>query len=324
MLAYLAIVLLAILWLAVACENKGVEDALNPGTLDTWVTHDASTGLGDNFIWTIFEDSRGNIWAGTGEAGVRMYDGISWSSYTTSDGLLSDAVLAVGEDLEGDMWFGTGGGLNFLIDGEVWYNPNFEGITITALYNDSRNRMWMGTYGSGIYVYDDGSFYPAYFTDNDGYNYINSIMEDKDGFIWFGTDSAALYFNGVDFYIVDTTAGLYSTDIMFIYQDSWDYLWFCTFYGEFLSRYDGSRFEKIYLYHGKVLAGTFTMTEDLDNNLWFATVGGGIMKSNGIQMIPMELPASHRDESFNCSITDRNGNLWFGGFRHGILVYISP
>lgn len=50
MLAYLAIACLAILCLAVACENEGAEDALDPGTLDTWLTHDASTGLGDNFI----------------------------------------------------------------------------------------------------------------------------------------------------------------------------------------------------------------------------------------------------------------------------------
>jgi ligand-binding sensor domain-containing protein len=304
-----------------ACEKENAGDAIDPGTLGRWTTHGATGGLGDNFIWTIYEDSEGNIWAGTGDAGARKYDGKGWRGYTTMNGMLSDNVYSISQDADGDMWFGTAGGLNLLIDGVVYYNENFNGMHITALFYDSQNRLWIGTYGDGLFMFDGNAFYPAYFTDLEEYNYINSITEDGNGLIWFATEAAAIYFYSTNFYIVDSTSGMYSTDITYILEDSWDYLWFCNFYGEFLTRYDGKSFEKIYLYHGFELAGTFSMTEDLNNNLWFVTAAGGIMKYNGLEMVPVKLPETHRDESFNCSLTDSKGNLWFGGFRHGILVY---
>jgi ligand-binding sensor domain-containing protein len=317
----MAILLLACI--TVACEDESARDALDPGTLGRWITYNAGSGLGDNFIWNIYEDSQGNIWTGTNDAGVRTFNGTNWSGYTTNSGMLSNTVYAVVQDADGDMWFGTGGGLNFLIDGLVYYNENFLDVPITALYEDSHRRMWMGTYGAGIYMYFNGSFYEAYFAGRKEYNYINSITEDKSGLIWFGTEGAAIDFDGNDFFIVDSTYGLHNQDITFILEDSWDQLWFCSFHNKFISRYDGKNFEEIYLYHGYNIAGTLSMAEDLDHNLWFVTAAGGIIKYNGIEMIPVKTPLSHQDESFSCSLADRNGNLWFGGLKHGILVYIN-
>ncbi len=307
------------------CENDGAGDALDPGEIGQWIAYGPGSGLGDDFVWNIYEDGQGNIWAGTGDAGARRFDGSRWTAYTTSQGMLSNSVYSVCQDADGDMWFGTGGGLNFLIGGQVYYHEYFLDIPITALFMDSRDRMWMGTYGDGIYVYLDCSYYhPAYFTENEGYNYINSITEDTGGRIWFATEAAAIYFDGQDFYIVDTTAGLYSNDITFIMEDSWGDIWFCGFYGRFLTRYDGLDFEKIYLYHGYNISGTFAMAEDLDHNLWFMNAAGGIVKYNGIEMIPVKVPESHADESFSCGMADSRGNLWLGGMKRGILVCLNP
>jgi ligand-binding sensor domain-containing protein len=310
-------------WLAVSCEDQDAKDALDPSSLDRWVSYNSLNGLGDNFIWDIYEDDQENIWAGTGGAGVRRYDGQRWTAYTTDDGMLSNSVYAVAQDSDGYMWFGTGGGLNFLIGGEVYYNESFVDIPITALFEDSHRRMWVGTYGYGIYVYYNGSFYSTYFTDSADYNYINSITEASSGLIWFGTEGAAIDFNGNDFFIVDSRNGLNSRDITHIQEDSWGQLWFCSFYSKFISRYDGKNFEEIYLYHGYNIAGAFSIMEDLNHDLWFVSAAGGIIRYNGIEMIPVKTPAGYEDESFNCSAMDQNGNLWFGGLKHGILVYIN-
>jgi ligand-binding sensor domain-containing protein len=39
-------------------------------------------GLIDNSIWSILEDKTGNIWVGTRETGLSLYDGKTFSTYS--------------------------------------------------------------------------------------------------------------------------------------------------------------------------------------------------------------------------------------------------
>ena len=318
-----ALLILPLAWLAVACEKENAGDALDPGTLDRWITYNSTNGLGNDFVWDLCEDDQGNIWAGTGGGGARKFNGQSWRGYTTDNGMLSNSVYAVTQDVDGNVWFGTGGGLNILIGEVVYYSMDIIGIPVTALFEDSHRRMWVGTYGYGIFVYFNGAFYNQYFEDSTDYNYVNSITESGSGLIWFGTEGAAINFDGNDFYIVDSRSGMNNRDITHILEDSWDQLWFCSYYGKFVSRYDGNGFEEVYLYNGYNIAGTFSMEEDLNHNLWFVSGAGGITRYNGIEMIPVKPPEGYEDESFNCSLADRNGNLWFGGIKHGVHLYIN-
>lgn len=58
-------------------------------------------------VYAINEDTHGNIWIGTVDAGVWKYDGNSLTNYTTSDGLTSNAVNTIYKDRNGELWFGT-------------------------------------------------------------------------------------------------------------------------------------------------------------------------------------------------------------------------
>lgn len=69
-------------------------------------------------IRSIFQDSRGNYWFGTHDAGVYRYDGKVLSHFTEKDGLSSDQVRAI-QDHSGNLWFGTGGFAGLLpLDGQ--------------------------------------------------------------------------------------------------------------------------------------------------------------------------------------------------------------
>lgn len=60
-------------------------------------------------IYTINEDSAGNLWVGTVDAGVWRYDGHTLTNYTTQDGLTGNAVNTIYKDKKGELWFGTEG-----------------------------------------------------------------------------------------------------------------------------------------------------------------------------------------------------------------------
>lgn len=79
--------------------------------------HPASTGKGDKspqgtleHVFTIKEDSRGNIWFGDRDAGIWKYDGVTMKNFTKKDGLTNDLALSMYENRNGELWFGLADG----------------------------------------------------------------------------------------------------------------------------------------------------------------------------------------------------------------------
>lgn len=58
-------------------------------------------------IYSINEDSQGNLWIGTVDSGVWKYDGKNLTNFTTKDGLCSNAINCIYKDQKNELWFGT-------------------------------------------------------------------------------------------------------------------------------------------------------------------------------------------------------------------------
>ena len=59
-------------------------------------------------VFSIGEDSIGNIWFGTNESGVWRYDGNSLKNFTPKDGLDSGIIWIIYKSKSGELWFGGG------------------------------------------------------------------------------------------------------------------------------------------------------------------------------------------------------------------------
>jgi len=116
---------------------------------------------------------------------------------------------------------------------------------------------------------------------------------------------------------------LINNNVSFIIQDNCGDIWFATFKGEYLTRYDGTNTEYIYMYHGYQYAYVYSMALDKKGNIWFASGPAGIVKYNGIEMYTIELPARFKDDWFICSMADQDGNIWFGTMKNGIVKYVT-
>jgi len=151
------------------------------------------------------------------------------------------------------------------------------------IYHDSRNIIWITTYGNGLFALDQNNRQTYHYTtDNSDLptNYLLSVTEDKSGEIWVGTELAGISKISLDNYPVQILypepkeSNHRSNAIRLIYGDSRGRFWIGTRNG-YLHIYDSS-FKKLKSH--KIPGGLpFAATEDLNGNIWLGTRGNGIM-----------------------------------------------
>ena len=72
---------------------------------------DFDTTLVSQYIRSIFQDSKGNLWFGTLGEGVVRYDEETLTYFSDPEGFITNTVYAINEDKNGNLWFGTDQGV---------------------------------------------------------------------------------------------------------------------------------------------------------------------------------------------------------------------
>ena len=117
-------------------------------------------------------------------------------------GWADEAVIDILQDYEGFIWMGTWSGLK-KYDGysvteysqELDIQNGLNGNKIKCLFEDSKNRLWVGTNYTGFYRYDRNlDKFIQYQKDSKNMNslsnnHVLAIHEDKEGLLWIGTEN---------------------------------------------------------------------------------------------------------------------------------------
>ncbi|MEO0973678.1 MAG: two-component regulator propeller domain-containing protein, partial [Pseudomonadota bacterium] len=185
------------------------------GEVKSW-EHDENipNSLSSNAVMTVFEDSRGVLWAGTHGAGVnRLAPDGTITRITASDGLSDDVAQVVREDRRGRIWVGTdGGGINLLdAQGQVLAvlrsNPSADSLAsdnVYALYADESDVLWVGGANGLDRVQvdsdDPASFHFRNYSKREGLssNSVWGILPDRSGQLWLSTNFGLTRFNPSD------------------------------------------------------------------------------------------------------------------------------
>ena len=166
-------------------------------------------GLSQATVESILQDSRGYMWFATND-GLNRYNGYNYKVYRkekkSSEGLSNNYVAKLLEDKYGYIWVATYGGLNKIdvetdtitqyLHGEDIGNLSSNSVNDMVITKDGR--LLISTYnGIDIYNEEEDKFEP--FTDveeNLKDKVVLSIMEDREGYIWAGTEKGLdkLYF----------------------------------------------------------------------------------------------------------------------------------
>ena len=307
-------------------------------------------GLCNSAVVSMLEDKSGNLWFGTA-GGVSKYDGKSFTHFTEKEGLSNNIVLSMLEDISGNLWFGSYGGGVSKFDGKSFTHfTEKEGLSnndVRSILEDKSGNLWFCTDG-GVSKYDGnrveaiedaekrGELIPqrtqqdlkkingklvksfTHFTEKEGLsnNSVGSILEDKSGNLWFGTNGGGVSkYDGKSFTHFTENEGLSNNTVWSILEDKSGNLWFGTDGG--VSKYDGKSFTHFTEKEGLSNNTVWSILEDKGGNLWFGTEGGGVSKYDGKSFTYFTEKEGLSNNSVLSMLEDKSGNLWFGS-RFGL------
>jgi signal transduction histidine kinase/ligand-binding sensor domain-containing protein len=199
-----------------------------------------SSSIGSNKLSQIVDDNKGNLWIGTSDNGLNSFNKktgkftrypfiLNNNNIKAQNSLDDDQVAALLLGKGGILWIGTNNGSLNRFDTKTEkftsYLNNKEGfICITSIYQDSRNRIWAGSYLSGLFLVNKDSGFLKHFTEKEGLssNDVRGISEDKKGNIWLATSRGLSTLNTNSNQIVNYTTinGLPVVRTNEIYKDS--------------------------------------------------------------------------------------------------------
>ena len=147
------------------------------------------------------------------------------------------------------------------------------------------------------------------------------MVQDEVGYLWLGTQSGLVRFDGVRFEVFDRTShpGLVNDDIRAVHLAGDGSLWLGT-YGGGAFRLQNGVFSSVGtdpdLPHGVV----YDITEDRHGNLWFATAAGAArLAPDGSLTHLTEADGLVHDRVFRI-VEDSRGGLWFATLIGGLSV----
>lgn len=136
---------------------------------------------------------------------ARAFDEIRFEHIGAKEGLSQGMVAAILQDHLGYMWFGTKDGLN-KYDGQrfiIYRHDPSDSSSISdnyvfALFEDSKNRLWVGTREKGLNLFNRNENTFRHFKHEPGNphslssNSITVMAEDSSGTLWIGTKRSGL------------------------------------------------------------------------------------------------------------------------------------
>lgn len=139
---------------------------------------------------SLFQDSQGFLWFGN-TGSVQRFDGSSWKTFSFGD-TVSATVTCFSECAKGEIWAGLDNGDIYFTQHGKWekFDPE-EGTpkkAISGLLYDKEGRLWISTYGEGLYYYDQERVYLLDETDGLPSEDLYGIALGADEQIWAVTD----------------------------------------------------------------------------------------------------------------------------------------
>jgi ligand-binding sensor domain-containing protein/signal transduction histidine kinase/AraC-like DNA-binding protein len=181
-----------------------------------------SGSISSNLIYSILEDNRGRIWIGTYEHGLNLVlqDGKkirfanSLNAFKNYPRGSWYKIRHLAENANGQIWIATTHGL-LITDpnGRALHQLQFKQFSkipgdqtslgnndVQYIFNDSKHRVWIATSGGGLNKVSSQPGEPPkfkVFTKKDGLpsDYIVSIVEDSNGYLWLATENGLSKFD---------------------------------------------------------------------------------------------------------------------------------
>ncbi|MGB0495120.1 MAG: EAL domain-containing protein [Kangiellaceae bacterium] len=254
--------------------------------------------ISNNIVRKILFTNDGLLWIGT-EDGITIFDPYKFTFkkletlFPQSEKLSSKQIREIYQTRDEKVWVGTGAGLSS-IDLGTKSIVNYELEKVRSVFEDDFQRLWIGTLGEGLFLFDRAL---ETFTSFNRYRHasgdieklkntkIIDIFQDSFGRILIGTwGDGVLRLNPESKILTSYNLDLPSLFVRSIHQDEIGQLWFGTNKGIFVQDTIEQKNQNIYVDHSNIFSpnsdNVTAIFQGKDNTLWFGTFGGGVVKHN--------------------------------------------
>lgn len=273
-----------------------------------WRNFHTAEGLTNLFVYSVFQDSRKDLWVGTEDGLFRRkgdrFEEVSYraepsgghiakvfedslgrlwvagtgiyvrergaSRFVCQDKSLSQLTFrSIAETRDGTLWAATVNGLLQLERGAARFRP----ITdvprlVQTLYTDRAGSLWIGIAGKGLIHLENGRFVPLPAPDAEPGSQPWAILEDAERNLWIGTNSGLVCWRPSSVDTISVASGKSET-VRTVYRDP-------------------------------------------TGIVWAASVSGTLYQVHGRTLVPARVPASLAGAKVRNVFRDRSGALWIG------------
>ncbi|MDN3204090.1 sensor histidine kinase [Algoriphagus sediminis] len=288
-------------------------------------------GLPNDGVISLLEDEDGFIWIGTNGGGLSRWDGNTFTTFNESDGLPGNRIRSLYQDPNGLIWIGIIGAGVTTYDGKAFkhydQSDGLAGLIVRQVITTSKGETWLVT-NEGASKFNQGKFITYREAHGLPTNNLNSLAEDSNGKLWFGTEGGGITrYEGEGFVNFSTEQGLAEEIVMSIEEDQNNDIWFGTVYGG-VSHFDGTKFTNYSESQGLADDIVLSIIEDSSGNIWFGTGGGGASRYNGNVVGPESATFSNFTMKQGLAgndvygiLEDQSGNIWFATDGGGVSKF---
>ncbi|MFN0037034.1 MAG: two-component regulator propeller domain-containing protein [Saprospiraceae bacterium] len=237
-------------------------------------------GQVSQYIRRMFQDKNGDLWFGTNGDGVCRFDGKSLAYFTPTEGFGGHAVRGIVEDEGGNLWFATNGGVCRYDISRANHPCNNN-----SCKHDPQIEQDLKAHSQELAK----SFTKYTMMDGLSSDEVWSILLDRDGNIWCGTEGGVCRFHG----LLKIITNFPITPV------------------ELTGFPDAYQAPKL----------VNCIFQDKTGNLWFGSNGNGVYRYDGTSLTNISEKEGLCNNFVQCILEDKNGNLWFGTRFGGLSRY---
>jgi ligand-binding sensor domain-containing protein/serine phosphatase RsbU (regulator of sigma subunit) len=249
-------------------------------------------GLSGNSVTGLSADREQNIWIAT-QSGLTQYCRSRFEYISTKNGLPSNKISALTVDKQGNYWICSDVGLTkfkYLSNGKTevrtFLNRNENSKQLISIFLDSKDNLWIGTYGDGVYKFNIKTETSTLLNEKEGITNgsIISIVEDNQHAIWLASIGSGVYKidaeNPTKVINYNEKNGLSGSYIYEVFKDSKGNIWIATD-GNGINKFDGKSFVEYGIKEGLINKTIFSIAESKDGSIFCNNYENGIYKFDG-------------------------------------------
>lgn len=290
---------------------------------------DDDSGLPQSYVYSISQDSLGNLWISTGE-NLFSYDGFTFNPVQLPDSIPDRMISCCLRD-GNVIWFGHAGGTVSCYNGKNFAiaNESNKGFgRITNIVKGPDGKLWLSSSGKGLFTIDRKYKKVDMVFGKPAGEQISSFSFLLSGGMLLGTSSgAALWTGKTDPFELEKISGIPSSPVSSIVRAGKNQVYYISTENDGIYSLDlqkGSH--EIRRIDSELnIQGVQSVFCDSKSNIWVSSFGKGLVKISSVTGEAMVFNTSNGFSSNNVKTVfeDREGNIWCGNFGDGLVRFTT-